>query len=361
MSVETINTTEHAVFDFEHMLFRQLRYQIVILKQSWQLMPGGGLRPLPVPRGIRLNDEYFGDPRRTALLAPSDLVPYKPHNEVIVTGMAQVATARPSWLAGIAVGEWTKVLTVHGPRHWERSRLGKWSLSAAEPTTSTPLSSDMAFGGSIELPAAQQQGDKLLITCADNPAGTGWLGSEPGVALAKHQKEALRDQLAGLRRLQAPRLEFTDRPIGQQPGGSAAVAGFGAFAAWSAPRLRHLDKMKPVPADFVGLPDDFNKDHWQQAPADQWLPNDLQGGERIVMMGLLPEERASYTLPRSKFFLSVHGPTTLRLNLDMDIDTLVIDTQARVLEVIHRRIVRLDLFGDDLTIEVIALPSDSKG
>lgn len=360
MSVQVINTTEHAVFDFEHMLFRQLRYQIVILKQSWQMMPGGGLRPLPVPRKIRLVDEFAGDPRRTALLAPTDLVPYKPRNEIIVTGLAQVAEARPSWLAGVAVDGWTKVLTVHGPRQWERSRLGQWTMSAPQAITSTPLSSDMAFGGHFELPAAQADGEKLLITYPDNPAGTGWLGDPPGVPLTKQQNEALHAQLAGTRQMPAPRIEFTEQAL-HQPGARGAVAGFGAFAAWSAQRMRYLEKMKPQPADFVGLPDDFNKDHWQQAPADQWLPKELQGGERIVMMGLLPEERATYTLPRSRFFLSVHGPTTLRLSLDMDIDTLVIDTQARVMEVIYRRIVLLDQLGDDLSIEVMALPTDSQG
>ncbi|QHG10796.1 hypothetical protein GSF12_12470 (plasmid) [Moraxella osloensis] len=49
------------------------------------------------------------------------------------------------------------------------------------------------------------------------------------------------------------------------------------------------------------------------------------------------------------------------MNLDMDIDTLVIDTDKRTLEIVWRRIVLLSEFGENVEIKVNAFVTDTKG
>ncbi|WP_290004324.1 hypothetical protein [Faucicola atlantae] len=51
----------------------------------------------------------------------------------------------------------------------------------------------------------------------------------------------------------------------------------------------------------------------------------------------------------------------LAMNLDMDMDTLVIDTRRRTLEIVWRRIVLLSEFGEDVTVKVNAFVTDTKG
>ncbi|GLR14220.1 hypothetical protein GCM10007907_30100 [Chitinimonas prasina] len=351
MSVETINTTPFSVFSFEHMLFNGRRYQIVVLKQSYGLRDTGAVVQLHQQRPVRLGDVHLGERDRSSVLLPTDLIPYKPKCEVIVTGTAQIAQPSDSWLAGIAIGDWKKALRLYGPRRWQKTLLGRWKLTDAEPTTSTPLLYEHAYGGHFEL--LNEQGEMTVAAYGLNPAGTGWLGEQPHITLTKAQRKALDERVAQLDTLQAPRIEYPQQAIGT-PGEDIAPAGLGAFPAWWRGRTQYLDGMAPIKPEQQGYPSDFDMAHWQQAPADQWLPFALKGGETLVLANLLPEGRQEYVLPRSRPFLFLRSPTDLSMSLDMDIDTVLVDLDARVLELTWRRIVQLDELGPELQIEVIS-------
>lgn len=110
-----------------------------------------------------------------------------------------------------------------------------------------------------------------------------------------------------------------------------------------------------------GYPVDFDMRHWQQTSQDQWLPFHPIGGERLTLTGFFPEGKQSYTLPTSLAYLIVDDSEQLAMNLDMDIDTLVIDTDKRTLEIVWRRIVLLSEFGENVEIKVNAFVTDTKG
>jgi hypothetical protein len=111
--------------------------------------------------------------------------------------------------------------------------------------------------------------------------------------------------------------------------------------------------MKPIPDDQEGYPDDFNKEFWQQTASDQWLPEPLEGSELITFKGVFPEGEISYRLPKPSSFLFIEDADKKAITFETEIDTVVIDADKRILEVIERRLVSLDDFGDDLTIHVI--------
>jgi hypothetical protein len=358
MPIELINTTELPAFGFEHVLLKQRPYYIVIVKQSWQLMPGGGLRALEEPRAVRVSDQFVGEPNRSAISLPTDLVPYKPEAEVVLTGHAHQATPQTQWEVEVGLGTWSKRLRVLGQRSWSRKLLG-WDLSDPLPSRQARLDYAGAYGGHFELPPAQPDQEPLVVWHAPNPGGSGWLGQGHGQALTAAQKAALK-RLTEAGTVRAPCVE---KPTWLQrehdPGRDVEPVGFGALPAWSPQRMDRLKGMKPIKPDQVGYPDDFNMAHWQQTAKDQWLPKEALPGGLLKLKGVLEEGEVSYRIPQPQALLYVRSPLVLASTLETDIDTLVIDTDARVLEVIERRLVSLELFGPDLSIEVLQRASSS--
>lgn len=354
MSIELINTTRYGAFGFTHVLLKQRPYYIVVTKQSWHMMPGGGLRLLDEARPVRIGDRFAGRPDFSAITLPTDIVPYKPHGEIIVCGSARRADAQATWEVELAVpaAGWSKVLSVFGPRTWQRGLMG-WKLSTPQPAQQVRLDYGGAYGGHFELPPPAPEGEPLVVCHAPNPGGTGWLGAGHGHKLTKDQARALKER-AAVQTVAAPCLE---QPawLSQQraPGNDMKPLAFGALPAWSPQRLACLKGMKPPPPEQSGYPDDFNMDHWQQATSDQWLPKEALPGAALLLRGVFEEGDAVYRVPKPQTLCYVRSRTALNAVLNSDIDTLVIDADARVLEVIERRLISLEEFGQDAVVELM--------
>lgn len=86
---------------------------------------------------------------------------------------------------------------------------------------------------------------------------------------------------------------------------------------------------------FPFLPADFDERYFQSAPADQWTDH-LRGGEEVLLLNLTGEERAAFRVPRREvpvtFFLKKGGHETAQAR----IDTLLVDCDARRVEVTWR-------------------------
>jgi hypothetical protein len=355
MSIELINTTGYSAFGFEHVLFKERPYYIVIVKQSWQLMRGGGMRPLDEPRPVRVGDHFQGRPDFSAIDLPTDLIPYKPHGEIVVCGHARTATAQASWDVKLSVGGWSKSLRAFGRRTWRKGLMG-WTLSEPAATRQARLDYAAAYGGHFELPPSAPNEEPLVVAHTANPGGTGWLGKGHDKALTKQQTQAL-SALETPAEVLAPNLELAAwLPQQDPPGRDTKPLAFGALPAWSPQRQAYLKSLKPPkPSDPPqrGYPDSFDMDHWQQTLADQWLPKNQLAGTALHLSGIFEEGDASYRLPQAQALLYVRSQSALNSTLQTDIDTLILDCDARVLEVVERRLVSLELLGPDLVIEVL--------
>ncbi len=62
---------------------------VVVAKGTYQIEPSGELRLAPEQVPVQLADEYLGDPARSDLRVPTDLVDFKPAAEVIVVGPSE--------------------------------------------------------------------------------------------------------------------------------------------------------------------------------------------------------------------------------------------------------------------------------
>jgi hypothetical protein len=218
--------------------------------------------------GLVTEDQYLAETGRSSVLAESDLAPFKPRCDVLVTGHshAPYGRAAPQWLARLRVSQPTrhpkapeeaphrppsrsseiepdfaerlawqesrrvwvqatvrapgpdgertrrvlldKALEVHAPRRFVRSMLG-WNIERSGAALRVPLLWEHAYGGrwQVRAPNAAADAPALLDeVCYLNPLGCGWMPAE--------LESALRDaRQAPLRALPAPQFEYSGQPV----------------------------------------------------------------------------------------------------------------------------------------------------
>jgi hypothetical protein len=214
-------------------------------------------------------DQFTGEAGYSDLLAESDLSPYKPRCDVLVTGhsYAPAKSGATHWQARLRFSvpalvtlpeppepppalnplmgltpaqqaQWKaqqeayekeierlqdpeqqrlrvlidKTLTIHGPRQFDRGLLGGWSLTAAQAATQVPLSYTLSYGGTSQIkhPQYGQHSDApeylLNEVCYTNPLGTGWQHT----ALDEAYKRA---GIKPAEVMAAPQIEYPDHPV----------------------------------------------------------------------------------------------------------------------------------------------------
>lgn len=366
-------------------------HRVVAMRVGYRIQPAGErqngwhLAELieDAPPALVLADRYQGDEGRSSPYCDSDLAPYKPRCDVLLTGRAHAPNGRPHrrWPVRLRLsvaepplvapaGDHSqtrlrfvldKTLIVHGPRQFERQQgiIGsRWVIGPAQGASSVPLDYEHAFGGSSRL-RHPETGEVLLDeVCYTNPLGCGWCHRD----LARL---ATRLDIDLPRRLPAPQIEYPDAPIDRlfeaqtpagalQPRDMAAVAetypwqpaGFGPTdRAWT-PRLQRAGTYD---ADWLeqrwpGLPDDIDFGYWNSAPNDQQIAYPAPGFG-IELHNLLPAEQApggrlALWLPPHRPFVLARLHTGVMLPLAMITDTVHIDTDALTVNLVHRTWVR---------------------
>lgn len=382
VTLVNISQNNYPIFGFEHKLLVGNPYYIVILKQSFSLRDDGTIKPLIKPIDIRLSDVVKQDSRWDSVQYPSDLIPYKPQAEIILTGTASQPTAKQEWLCDLRLfglrentwdttyQEWHKAILVTGERFWQKHN-GQWQLTPLSAAAQVGLQYENAYGGhyTLKTQGVEQAEQIVSLNYPNNPSGTGWLPTDTDFSklLLEEQRAYFKHITKQEQVIRAPQLLPLDahlRPPNLiSPNHPIPVAGFGAFTNFWQPRMQYLKENLDWSEEATGggYPVDFDMRHWQQAPSDQWLPYHPKGGEILTLTGFFPEGKQSYTLPTSLAYVIVDDGEQLAMKLDMDIDTLVVDTDKRTLEVVWRRIVLLTEFGEDVEIKVNAFVTDTKG
>lgn len=259
---------------------------VVVAKSTWQI-PASGQRPRPLPpQAIEFSDVFEGEPGQSAMLYGSDMARFKPRCDVLFNAQAHAPDDVPvrTLNVGWQVGALRKGLRVHGPRTWKKL-LGIASLSEAEPFTTMPLHFGKAFGGTRSY--KKGWGDKAVVLSEAhpiNPSGIGWYGP-------RADDDAV-DQ-------PAPNLEALDDPV-SRPGGKQKPIAFSAIARHWQPRPGYAgtydeDWKREV---FPFLPEDFDEQYHQCAPADQQMAYPV-GEEEVILRNMMAgRSYVRFKLPR---------------------------------------------------------------
>lgn len=289
----------------------------LVIKAGFSFDSHGRLTPLPQP-AIEETDRYRGEPGTSSLAAACETVPFKQGAELLLFGTAQspgggrtVAEVEIS-LRNADGATWSKTLRVFGRRQWTTGLLLA-TPGAPAPLDAVPLLYENAYGGC-------DPADPEKIFSA-NPVGCGYS-----------------DKGRRLKGLELPRIEIGPRFIAG-PTARPIPAGFGPLSPLWEPRVSafaHLDEAAArhggCPWGRGGVADLFNA-----APLDQRFSQLFQGGERILLRGLVADAPQGVPLHVPQLrpdVRMIRAGTGQRL--EPGCDTLVIDADRQELCLVFR-------------------------
>lgn len=224
-------------------------------------------------------DEHYGDPGTTAIKYECDFAPFKPQTDILINGHAYAPTGKPikNMTVALEVGRVKKEVRVIGDRQWRRAFF--W-LRPSSPTSflKMPLTFDRAFGGSDHTHGnPKKQGSEMR-----NLVGIGFHKNSTS--------KAIRDT-------PLPNLE-NPRSLIHKWSHTPAPAGFGTVGRGWHPRIQFAGTYDDrwLQERFPFLPDNFDYQYFQSAPADQQFPH-LAGGEVIRCTGMTSKGSWMFIVP----------------------------------------------------------------
>lgn len=303
---------------------------VVLTKGTFNLPLDGRVASLAdAQQPLLMADTFLGEPGLSAPLQEMDFAPVKPCCDVLVRGKAYAPAGRPvtQLTAGIRIGRVSKAFSVLGPRQWQQGIMGV-APGAPQPFVEQDISYAQAFGGAHPTLNAPE----MLRCYPHNPSGCGWYPSDI--------------DSTGIVARPMPNTEELGKPI-DSPSGDFRPMALGPIGRSWPQRVRFAGTYDDAwLADcFPFLPGDFDNRYFQAAPEDQQADY-LRGGEDVLLLNLTPQERAGFRIPEMDvpvtFFLKKGGHETVR----GVIDTLLIDTDARQVQLTWRvsRPLRRNLF-----------------
>jgi hypothetical protein len=285
---------------------------VVVAKATWSI-PEPGQRPRPLaPEPLAMADTFYGEPGVSAMRYGSDFCRFKAQCDVLFDACAHAPGGKPvrRMDVSVQVGSLHKQVRVHGPRSWSRY-LGVTVLGDGEPFTQMPLHHGHAYGGTRWYDKGDQ---KLCEAHLPNPAGLGFAG--PKTADQMHHQPA-------------PNLENPKKAV-SKPDGKYAPHALSALGRHWSPRRElagtYDDKWREEV--FPLLPADFDEGYHQVAPVDQRIAYP-QGGERVVLQGLLPAFQVlSFPLPQLPLHVHARRQDDSTSSEPMRVDTLFFEPEA---------------------------------
>ncbi len=275
----------------------------VVCRAGFELSPGES-PPVTLPKEAP-------DDERRLLDQAIDLAPRKAWPEVVLVGHAHAPAGAPatSLSARLAVGDVDKVIHVTGDRHLtaEGGMVGpapfvrmplRWERAAGGPDTWNPAGVVMGAGA-----RADGWGRVLLPNL------------EPAGALIATSRDLV------------PPVGFTLIP----PRWPTRVERLGP----------HASTWNPATWSERPLPEDFDFAYFDVAPLDQALPA-LLGTERIVLENLHPRHARLATVLRVVTPRATAGFQGVSQSVPLACDTLLVDTDAGVAQLVWRGQVALD-------------------
>jgi hypothetical protein len=255
-------------------------------------------------------DVHYGDPGTTSIKYECDFAPFKPKTDVIVNGHAYSPTGKPvqEMIVSLEIGPLKKHVRVIGNRVWTR---GVFRLKPSRPVPflKMPLGFDRAFGGSdLSHPKSKYQSTEMR-----NPVGVGF-----------HKNPSSK----AIKGTPLPNLETPRDPICKWFH-TPPPAGFGHVGRGWQPRVRFAgtydDRWLKERCPF--LPEDFDPQYYQSAPANQQVPY-CKGGEVIRCTGMTPVGTFMFIVP------TVAVPIVFRFRdreipQEPNLDTLLIEPDGR--------------------------------
>jgi len=301
----------------------------LVFKAAYDFDLDGKLTPrVPTPPIVEA-DEYFGDPMRTGLKAAIETMPYKQGAEMYLYGTAH-PPGEGKCVTEVGVGiafpdgrSFRKILRVFGPREWKQVMMNP-VVTDPQALTPVPLRYELAFGGSN--PADPDE------VYPRNPIGKGLNGK--GWKLKNRELPQIENPAALITR----------------PSDTPAPAGFGPIPLFWEPRASEAGEPDLEAAEAGECPyaADAEPTLHNYAPTDQQFETPFVGGEVLHLAGFFRELELSKTV---RISLPVLNPCLFTIadgraqELQPVCDTLIVDTDARLIQLVHRAAIPAEVWA----------------
>lgn len=317
----------------------------VIVKATFAF-DGGKVELAPDQTPIAYGDLLYDKEEGGGIAYETDLVPFKPKTDVVLSGKAYAPNNEPAEIVNVAlkVGPVKKQLRVFGRRLWNFAGIlsRKYTVTDTEPFVSCRISYNEAFGGIDSITGEY---------CDRNLSGKGF-----------YSKDA-KNKLVGL---PLPRIE-DPRHLIRSPKDHPRPVGFGFYHRSWQPRAACAGtydekwRAKRCPKQ----PEDFNFHFYNGAHPDLQVKGYLKGSEPVELTNLTPEGQVQFKLPgvsplcrieRTQERKDEQEPERIRMNLD----TLFIEPDQRTFCQVWRGNAPLGRMNDteikEITIAASTLP-----
>ena len=294
-----------------------VHWWLVAVKATFNIAPGGRLRLADQQPPPGLMPEYFGEPGLLSLRCDSELLAVKPGTDVLVIAHAHAPQRKPAPTVPVAlrIGQFQKILLVHGERAYSRGLTGV-TTTRPQLFTKRPIRYEFAFGGcDLSDPDPRKH-------CIDerNPIGRGF------ARRAAH--------IVGK---PAHTIEYpSGEPADNGP------AGFGPIDPSWLPRRKLAGTYdaqweqlkKPL------LPDDFDPAFALSSPTDQRLQKPFAGGERVELVNMTPDGVLRFDLPRISLKFTTRI-STRREQHHARMVTVLVEPEEKRLSVVWQSVLRV--------------------
>jgi hypothetical protein len=250
---------------------------VVVVKGTFAIGDDGGPRLADAQEPLVYADVHFGDPATTAIRYECDFAPSKPRTDILVNGAAHAPGGRAvdRLTVGLEIAGGRKELLIVGDRYWYIGAMGM-GFSTPAPFVTMPITFDRAFGGMDDTRPGHGAAELRNLT------GRGFW------------KHADRSRIEGT---PLPNVEHPHHPL-RSLGDTPPPVGFGVIGRGWQPRIGYAGTydQRWLDEKFPFLPDDFDSQYFQSAPADQQVSG-LRGGELIRCTNMTPEGVLETSVP----------------------------------------------------------------
>nr|WP_314265003.1 DUF2169 domain-containing protein [uncultured Moellerella sp.] len=375
--MEFRNLTPFAVMNYKMLDVADNEHHVIVMKVGYSLThfsEGIYQAILETDAELCFQDEYLGEPFHSSVRFESDLAPFKPYCDLMVIGSAIAPQSTPteSFIVGLNIiaannqNLLKKELRILGPRYLEYQN-DSWLMTEPQKIGTLPIEYEYAFGGEnrvcIQDPLIQQIESQYLLS--DEQRSAHPAGAEAPIAhsycetnpLGKGYVRNWYAKATGLTSLAAPQIENVTSPFTleqflqqlaehQSPSEASCFGaqGFGPIARSWMPRLakagtydqQWLDHRHPY------LPKDFNFNYWNCAPDDQQIPYP-DANLRISVSNMTADGLLEVTLPEHRAFLLARMTNGAISPIQLNIDTIILDTNKLTLSLTFRQIIETAL------------------
>lgn len=231
-------------------------------------------------------DQYYGEPGKSSIKYPADLVLGKSGTDIGLIGNAHSTGGKPvkRLPVSLRVGRLQKIIMVTGDRQWKkRTLMPGFSMTDPSLFREVPLVYERAFGGVDQTQKNKRKHD----WDKRNPIGTGFRLNKG--AVENHRLPNLEDPHHLISR-------WEDKP---------PVAGYGFIEGSWEPRLQFAGTYNDgwLKNQFPLLPIDFDVRFFNAAPPDLIAKGFLKGGEPVQMLNLSKKGIMEFNLPKLEISL----------------------------------------------------------